>query len=496
MHDAMYNGIFPVLITRRIEFFVDGQVAVGFLDFSLCARLEIHVQVLGKVPAQREVTVPQERLSPRYRQLRATEVIHVAFLQFVVVTMNLSIERHILRQVVDAESLRECHPLRFRLRVLERLPRLIDRRIGVIERAVPFGVVLIDRRLARVLHMAMTVGEREVSRIVRHGMALGLHADADIRQREIGSRRLLDGNRLDGVALVAVHGIQRLVEFHIGVQRVILRTAFLLSDTVIDGSRDVHLVGEELAQFEIRSQRVGLVVVLTPLADTLLQAAEAFGGNASRKIHITDIRQLYVQVARCRPTAIGINLLQAQLVDPHLARLDAARQVADTNHHRFHFTQRRVTENGHTIAVILVILTELGGIAGSTQRTGLVAGLLQLGQLRKVDVEHVFLRPDGTTIVNIILIIIVTVGRQFQGDEIFVVVVTIVTAQTDEHRQLVVLEIRHVVDEVVGMDEHLKMLVATQVEGGVMIDCLRLTLRHILDHHAQRLLVGLGELGL
>ena len=496
VHDAMHDGILPGGIAVGVEILVDGQLAVGLLDFSLCARLEIHVQVLGEVPAQGEVAVPQERLGPRDRQLGSAEIVHVAFLEFVVAASYLGIECNILWQVVDAESLGECHPFRFRLRVLEGLPGLVNRGIGVVERAVPLGVVLVDRRLARIVGVAMAVGEREVGRVVGHGVPLGLHADTDVRQREIDGLRLLDGNRLDGVALVLVHGVECIVEFHIGIERIILRAALLLRDAIIDRCRDVHLVGEELAQLEIGGHGIGLVVVLTALVDALLQSSEALGGDASREVDIADIRQLYVQVARCRPTAIGIDLLQAQLVDPHLAGLDTTRQVAHTNHHRLHLTERRVAENSHEVAVVLVVLAELGGIAGSAQCTSLVAGLLQLGELGEVDVEHVFLRPHGTTVVEIIFIIVVAVGRQFQRDEVFVVVVTIVVTQTDEHCQLVVLQTSHVVDDVVGMNEHLQMLVATQVEGGVMINGLRLTLRDVSDHHAQCLLVSLGELWL
>ena len=84
------------------------------------------MQVLGEVPAQREVTVPQEGRAPLCRNLRATQIVHVAFLQFSIGMREVRIERDALWQIVDAEGLGECHPLRFRLRFLERLPRLID----------------------------------------------------------------------------------------------------------------------------------------------------------------------------------------------------------------------------------------------------------------------------------------------------------------------------------------------------------------------------------
>ena len=129
-------------------------------------------------------------------------------------------------------------------------------------------------------------------------------------------------------------------------------------------------------------------------------------------------------------------------------------------------------------------------------RTSPVTGLLQIGQFREVDIEHVLLRPNGTTVVEVVFVIVVAVGRQLQRDEIFVVVVAVVATETDEYCQLVILQRGVVVDEVVGVDEHLDMLIAAQVERRVTVDGFRLVLRQILDHQTQRLLVGLGQLGL
>ena len=53
-----------------------------------------------------------------------------------------------------------------------------------------------------------------------------------------------------------------------------------------------------------------------------------------------------------------------------------------------------------------------------------------------------------------------------------------------------------VVDEVVGVNEHLDMLIAAQVERRVTVDGFRLVLRQVLDHQTQCLLVGFGQLGL
>ena len=83
--DAMPYRILPGTITVGIEVLVDGQtIAVRFLNFGTRTRLEVHVQVLGQVPAEREVTIPQERRTPLHRNLGAGQVVHVALLQLVI----------------------------------------------------------------------------------------------------------------------------------------------------------------------------------------------------------------------------------------------------------------------------------------------------------------------------------------------------------------------------------------------------------------------------
>ena len=111
--DAMPDGVLPGRIAVRVEVLVDGQaVAIGFLDFGARSRLEIHVEVLGKVPAQTEVTVPKERRAPLHGYSCAREVVHVALLQLVIAALHLGIERHVLWEPVQSEGLRELHPFR------------------------------------------------------------------------------------------------------------------------------------------------------------------------------------------------------------------------------------------------------------------------------------------------------------------------------------------------------------------------------------------------
>ena len=46
------------------------------------------------------------------------------------------------------------------------------------------------------------------------------------------------------------------------------------------------------------------------------------------------------------------------------------------------------------------------------------------------------------------------------------------------------------------MDVHLQVLILTEVEGRITVDGLRFSLRQVLDHHTQGLLVGFGKLWL
>ena len=87
--------------------------------------LERGTQVLGEIPSYGELTVPQELLTERERQLGAGRRLEVALLHLIVVAQYLAVEGDALRQVVETESLREGEPLALPLHVAERLESLI-----------------------------------------------------------------------------------------------------------------------------------------------------------------------------------------------------------------------------------------------------------------------------------------------------------------------------------------------------------------------------------
>ena len=343
--------------------------------------------------------------------------------------------------------------------------------------------------------MRVAVAEREVGRVVRHRVTLGLNAETNVGQREVGRGRLGHGNVLYRVALLLAGSFEGVIQLHIRIQWIILRLGYLLGNRVVERCRHLHLLGEQLTQLHSGGQRVGLEIVSGACSHTVLQSTESLGNNFTREVHCADIRQLHVEGTRCCPTATIDDVLQAQLVDPHLTRLDASRQVAHTNHHGLDLAQRGVTHHADAVVGLVRIVVAIErGIAGGSQGAGLVAGFLHPGKDAEVDVEHVLQGPYGTTVVYIIFIIVAAVGRQLQGDDILVVVVLVVATHADKDGQLVVLQVGGIVDEVVGMDEHLEVLILAQVEDSIAVDGLRLASRQVLHHHVQSLLVGLGEL--
>ena len=136
----------------------------------------------------------------------------------------------------------------------------------------------------------VAVAEREVGRIVGHGVALGLDAKAHVRQREVGAGGLGHGNALYGVALLLVGcSVESVVQCHIGIQRIVLGFGNLLGDRVVEWGSHFHLVGEQLAQLNGGRQRVGLVVLCRTCCHAVFQSTEALGDNFTRKVECADI---------------------------------------------------------------------------------------------------------------------------------------------------------------------------------------------------------------
>ena len=211
--------------------------------------------------------------------------------------------------------------------------------------------------------MRMTVREREVGRVVGHGMALGLDAHAHVGQREIGVGGLGHGDALYRVALLTVRGsVQSIFQSHVCVQWIVLRTELFLLHTVIQRCAYMGFLWEEFAQLQVGCHAVILVIIGRSLGHTLFQSAKTFTHIASLEIDRSEIRHLYIQVTLCRPTAFVVVFQQTKLIDPHLTRLHFARFVAHTNHHGLHLAQRRVTHHADFVVGFVGIVVRINPI--------------------------------------------------------------------------------------------------------------------------------------
>ena len=288
-----FHRVFPRLVAVGVEVFVDD--GVRFLDFGVGGALEVHMKVFREVPANREIAVPQELLAERRVEFRAAEVFHIALLQFVVVAQDFGVERDALWQPVQPESLENLVPFRLRLDVLKRFERLEHGCPRIIHTTSPVVLVFVDGRFALRVAIGMAVVEREVRGVDGGRMALVLNAHAHVREREIAVGRARHGYRLDAVALVLVgSGIERVVEAHIGVKRIVFRARFLFRNRIVERCRHFRLFGEKFAEFDRCRDAVGLVIVFRPRGNALFQAAEALGSVSTLHIHRAEVGKLHI----------------------------------------------------------------------------------------------------------------------------------------------------------------------------------------------------------
>ena len=397
--DAGPYRIFPSVILVGIEVLVHR--CVRFLYLGMGSTLEVHVQVLGQVPTQGELSIPKELLAEGKRQVsiypcRTTHrCLHISFLQLIVVASHLGIERHVLWQPVQTESFQNVEPLALVLQPLEWFPSLIDWRPGIIERTAPIVLALVYGSLARGILMGMTIGKREIGWIVWHRMALGGDADSGIRHREVGLRHLGHGDVFDGVSLMlGACCIECILQFHIGIQRIVLRRSLLLGHTIIYRYTYLCLVWEELAHLQGCCHAVGTIIIGTSISHAVFQSTKAFAGVFSCGIHATKVGKLYVEISISSPATIIIMFLESKFIHPHFTALDFSGIISHTYHHGLHLTEGRITHNGNLVVrVVTVILREWRHIGSQSLCLSLVAFLLQVSEDAERHIEHVFLWP-------------------------------------------------------------------------------------------------------
>ena len=92
------HRILPGMILVGIEIGI--HIRIRHIYLCMGGTLEVHVQVLGQIPAQRELAVPEELVAHGERQLRIERTLHIAFLQLIGLVRHLRIEGYVLRQPV------------------------------------------------------------------------------------------------------------------------------------------------------------------------------------------------------------------------------------------------------------------------------------------------------------------------------------------------------------------------------------------------------------
>ena len=209
-----------------------------------------------------------------------------------------------------------------------------------------------------------------------------------------------------------------------------------------------------------------------------------------------EVAELDVEVALGCPAAVVAELLQAQLVGPHLDALHRAAVVAHTDHNGLHLAQGGVAHDADAVAGVgVVVAGEELVEAGRAEAFLLVAFLLEVGEHVHVDVYHVLRGPyfaagRGRHAV------VVAFGGNAKGNFVFVEVALVVAAQAQEYAGLAVLQVGDVVHQRIGVDVELEVLVLAHVVVAVLVDSLGIARRQVFDHQGQGLLVLLHQLAL
>jgi hypothetical protein len=89
-----------------VEIAVTVNLRIRLFNLGISAALEVEMEVLGEIPTDAEITVPQELRGIGGREgIGSTKILKVTLLKLVVTARHVSIERHILRQPVETEAL-------------------------------------------------------------------------------------------------------------------------------------------------------------------------------------------------------------------------------------------------------------------------------------------------------------------------------------------------------------------------------------------------------
>ena len=178
------------------------------------------------------------------------------------------------------------------------------------------------------------------------------------------------------------------------------------------------------------------IVVHVSFADGLVDTSEAGCFNVSGCIKGSEVGQGDAQGAVGCPASLFVEVSHAQFVHPYLTAFDVFGIVTHSDHDRFHFGKARVTDDTDFVQLAIRIVFRVEPCETHIALSfppGAVTSHLQVGQHFHTEIDHVFCRPDGLAVV--LAAIVVVSGRcQVQRNFIFVIVVFIVGAETQEDR--------------------------------------------------------------
>ncbi len=326
-------------------------------------------------------------------------------------------------------------------------------------------------------------------------MLLADDVDLHAAEGQVLAHLGVSGQRLQRVALLlGGQGIHGVLQLHVRVEGVVLGLYGLLAVAVVEREVHTRLLGQQAAQVYVRGDGIVDVVLVGAAHHALFDASEAGRLHLGGYVDRADVGKLHVQVALRGPSALVGELLQAQLVAPHLHALHRTAIVPDAYHNGLHLAQRRVAHDGDAVAgPFLVVVGEELCHAYQSQALLRIARLLQAGKDVQVDVYHVLLRPYGSASGSA-LGVVEAFGSQLHRHFILVEVALVVGTQSQEDARLAVGYIRNVLGQGIGVEEHLQVLVLAHIVGAVLIDGAGVAGTQIAHYHGHCLLVVLHQL--
>ena len=126
----------------------------------------------------------------------------------------------------------------------------------------------------------------------------------------------------------------------------------------------------------------------------------------------------------------------------------------------------------------------------------LITLLLEIGKDAESHIKHILLRPDQLTVGRHITIVIAAWSREGEWNLIFIIVILIVTTQTDKDSQFSILQVCCILFQGIGMGKHLNTLILTKIESRILVYSLCFSTGQVLDNKAQSLFVGFHQLWL